>query len=502
MSIEQFQTEQVSEIHDGHIESTQVESLFEQSRDIVVTIRGMTGTISDLINECPVPASERSFAATEAFTAKVLEMSNVKIPEAFAHLRTEPKAKSEKLTEPAKTEETAKLPEIRGDKRIERSVPQQSEHGVSVQVTSGREVPAVQTVEVTPTDYGDAPVTSVESSEPTIPQQGGGPPDQELEGLSPKQLRASSESNIPPKLEPKVEMFIKRVGQTIKLKLELPALEAPEAQPILEIPAHTIETNSDTEPPVIDETTPPENVDSVEQLAALYYSVGAEVDNGEVSGQELPTTEEMIADSVGETPVELLPDVTESTVEEQFSQLISVEFPDEAANLIFKSSVAELEPETEIRTLAVMRALPPALATVLLRRAAEDTPEAELLVESLETMTLVVERLQELCGAERADCDEDLIVDERVLVEYYEQLCAIAHHEVDSAEQNAFIAALKTVSTELYEPSVEQPYDDGTHEHKHGIFTQSLQPIHDPRMVRLARFILQIGNVRHAESVV
>ena len=497
MSNEQFQPEQVPEIHDGHIESTQVESLFEQSRDVVVTMFGMTGKISDLINECPIPASERSFSATEAFTAKALELSNVEIPEAFAHLRTEPKAKSEKLTEPAKTEETVKLPQISGDKRSERSVPQQSEHGVSVQAASGREVPAVQTVEVTLLDSGDVPTTSVESSESAIPQQGGGPPDQELEGLSSKQMSASSEGNIPPKLEPKVAMFIKRVGQTIKLKLELPA---PQFQPILESPAHTIETNLDTQPPARDETNPPEDVDSVEQLAELYYSIGAEVDNGEVSGQELPTAEEMIADSVGEVPVGPLPDVTESTVEEQFSQLMSVEFPDEVVNPIFKSSAAELEPETEIRTFAVTRALPPVLETVLRSQAVEDTPEAELLVESIETMTLVVERLQELCGVERADCTEALQI-EQVLIEYYEQLCAIAHHEVDPAEQNAFITALKTVPTELYEPSVEQPYDDGTHEYKHGIFTQSLQPIHDARTTRLAHFIMQIGTVHFAEQI-
>src|SRR5947209_6905274 len=61
--------------------------LYEQFLGTEVTVFGMTGTLEELGDLCPVPPEQRSPEAMDRFAAKVLQEAGVEIPAAFAHLR-------------------------------------------------------------------------------------------------------------------------------------------------------------------------------------------------------------------------------------------------------------------------------------------------------------------------------------------------------------------------------------------------------------------------------
>ena len=473
------------------LEAEQTSQLYEAIQDEIVTMYGVTDTFGNLVKKCPHNLDSISAEKKEQWATKALETSSEETREKYAHLRAEPKANPEKPEESAKSakvEEAVRLRHVDGTKKIG-TAPQAKEKGAPTVIETLNEAPASQAREVSLQTAVETPAATVESSESVAPQQGGGgPSDQELESLTQVQSNTSYETTTPSKPEPKVATFIKRVSQTIKLKLELPV---PEAVPSPVLIVQITENNSEIEPQELGELITPEGIPPESQLAELHNSVNAEVESEPVQEQEpfykylteVPTIVENIQDAYMQ-PVLSTP---ESVTDEQFAQLMDAAFPHEATNPVFEATTIEDDPE-QVNIRVITDALPPDMKAKLRVLAAEDTPEAELLIESMETMTLVVERLQKLCKTKRSNSIEVGQI-EQVLVEYYEQLCAIAHHEVIIEEQEAFIAALKA-------------YDKGTHEDKQGIFTQPQQPTRDTRTTRLARFILQIGTVHFAEQLV
>ena len=464
-------------------ELEQPENLYDAMQNEVVTMFGLTDTFSNLVKLCPHDLSQVSPERKHELAAKALETAAEPAREKYAHLRAEPKAKSEKvekteeIAQTAKSVEASNLSPVFTKAKIETAT-QAMESGLPAPVqgeqSEHNDMTSATAIETTPNDGTTTSNSTAESTESAAPQQaGGGPSDQELEGKTLEQSSISYEAPTLPKRELKVATFIKRVSQTIKLKLEL---TAPEAQPESLAPAISTENIAPTE--IQTENMADEVVVGVPEplLAGLYQVESAALDSEEVTGDDLFYEEQNAAENAADVYVEPVFTGTEPVTDDQFMELMKAAFPDEASKPIFDFTINNEQSE-QAREPNVMRALPPVMKATLLELASEDTLEAELLVESTEKMSLVAERLQELCTTGQEDSTEASQI-EQVLIEYYEQLCAIAHHEVDPTEQEAFITALKA-------------NDDGTHEDKQGIFHQPLQPVQDARMVRLVRFILQ-----------
>ena len=141
---------------------------------------------------------------------------------------------------------------------------------------------------------------------------------------------------------------------------------------------------------------------------------------------------------------------------------------------------AELAPEVP----SIVKALPASLEAALANLVELRAPEAEDIIESIEKMSLVADRLHLVHQIESAD-ELEILQIENVLAEYYDQLCAIAKHIATQEDRDAFIAAI-----------IGDVNDDGTHESKHGMLAQFNQPEPDIRITKLGQFLMQLGTLQ------
>lgn len=512
MPVEQFEQASQADMQQGHEQEPQA-SLYEESRDVVVTMYGKTDTIGNLSKLCPVPPSKRSAASMDIFTAKVLERSNLKVPERFAHLRSEhkktdtnehPKQKIGQKPEQKQALKAVPLPES-----TPRSVTHKEVQSLSPTLDSAElqlSVPAIATNterlaslddnDRPETGFGDIPAVILSEAESQAKKF------QQAEEIYAKpvlELEPVQEAAVKPSQsegQPIVLDLSASFGEIIELHLSASEtqFEPPEAARYAPITAEPEPVHEVLEVPA------PQTLALQQQLAELYFEseeaaaalhpetlfvFNAEDDNGsqDESQVEPVFSLSMEYDEIAEDPA-LFPTV--NTLSHENHTLVNTLSDEPEADMTVDSPVEKVE------AISAM----PAAAEPLLRLAIEalDAPEAEALTEVVEMMTLVAERLQVLVGTERGDGEEAQQI-EQVLTEYYEQICVAIGLPVTAEEQLKFIATIKANAFQtILQETFELPIDEGTHEYKRDFQSSAYKlPVMLKRTINLARLMVSLG---------
>jgi hypothetical protein len=495
----QFEQELHADLQQGYEGQPQA-SLYEASRNIVVTMYGRTGTVKELSDGCPVPLAERSPAAMEVFTARALEESKIAIPDEFAYLRSD--SKKNVVQEQAKPEVKPKQKQ-----KVERATPETVQRDPVQPVTTRLrdKEPTLVVSEV----LASSQETTV-SKEEAILEAGMielsadltafSLPQAELPTIEHQQFQA----DIP-------EHLVERVSAADQYQTEPKPLDLSQRSVELQLDAEYVHAESTPEPayelvsltPVKMVTEPPmlqEAPELVEQLAKLYYesevvatTLNTETHfifhNGDEEGGE---QEQAVEASLGLVGTEATPD--ETTPDYQLLNTLSQPKP-ALLNMLSRAPEAETVAESPVEKAAAIGAMP-AAAEPLLRVALEtlDVPEAEALVEVVETMTLIADRLQVLVETDRGEGEEARQI-EQVLIEYYDQVCATIKLPATVEERLQFIAVIKSKSFQtILEETFELPIDEGTHEYKRDFHDPAHQlPVMLQRTIKVARMMVGLG---------
>jgi hypothetical protein len=498
----QFEQELHADLQQGY-EHQPGASLYEASRNIVVTMYGMTGTVAELSARCPVPLSERSPAAMEVFTARALEDSNIAISDQFAYLRSDAKKNAvQEQPKPAVQHKQKQKVETVTEETVQREPVQpvttrlrdvEQTIGVSESVASSQETTFSR--EGTSLEAGmielsaDLTAFSLPQAElPTIEHQ-------QFQVDIPEHLveRVSAADQYQTELKP-LDLS-QRSLEPVELQLEAEYAHAESTpEPAYELASLT-PVEMVTEPPMLQEAP-----ELVEQLAKLYYesevvasTLGTETHfifhtEDEEGGEK----EQAVEASVGLVVTEATPD--ETTPDYQLLNTLSQPKP-AILNMLSIAPEAETIAVSSVEKAAAIVAMPAAAEPLL--RVAFDTleaPEAEALAEVVETMTLIAERLQVLVGTDRGEGEEARQI-EQVLTEYYDQVCATIKLPVTGEERLQFIATIRSNSFQtVLEETFELPIDEGTHEYKRDFQDSVYQlPVMLQRTIKLARMMVSLG---------
>lgn len=490
---EQFPVATHADVLNDQLEQERQASLFEQNADEILTLFGKTGTLRELLDECPVPAAERSFEANERFTAQALELNGKKISDQFAHLRSE--------KQPEKSEKTEK-PEVAEPKRAETKQAElkKTEASAAEPPKTVRSAPERLLDELEATNE---PIAQAEDSVPVI------------ETL----VTAREEPREPLVRAQHVEILAEQIERMRELTHEhelvkretvplQPVVTKPEVEPMEQTavvlqPEMNQAMESTVEPTVMmhvetasdSEVQPLEPAATVvEYVAALYEKAVAEVAEETEVNYEVESLDmsELIAEILGipseelqtqEPAIMTLP----STPEDSILNTLSIQTKE--AEHMPDPVVAFVKPDI----LAVVPA--PLTETYTEQLMSLPAEEAEPLQELVETMALIAERLQFLV-ADAREASPEAIQIEAVLEEYYDELCDKLSVPVDAEERRQFIATIRIgVVPEAPEAELALAEDDeGTHEFKHGMLAQTHQlPVLLHQTINLARFMISMG---------
>ena len=471
-------------------------SLFEQHKNTVITAFGMTGTIGELLDKCPMDPSLRNFEATEAYTAKLLEKNNIEVPELFAHLRSEqPKDSSKKNNE-----------EPKAPKSESKSVVSPVEVKTQNTITNATElVEAFRETKIEPETHRIKEPESEPNSESDeieiisggMEQGGGGPSDQDLEAQSLAASPSKVETHTPsPKPVTKTEIFVEKASKIVKLKPELPSpvIEANQIiklMPELPIPA--------TEEPTVYDVGEPQFVEPAPMLEIAHLETAAAIETAEEQIADLyqqALTETTGIESPEEDPESAESEILETDLYETTDHPKETNFGEgRILNLLSIDLIEVVDDAPAITQSPLLSALPPELESLMVSALESAEPQAEELAESVESMTLVAERLQVLIAENRSDSPEAQQI-EVVLIEYFDQLCLATGWAATDEEREAFIGSIKQAAFEIPTEAVtELSTDSGTHEFKNGILVQAQQLPDENRITLLAGFMMRLGNL-------
>ena len=453
------------------LEHDQQASLFEHFADKVFEIYGQRGTLRQLLNDggCPVPPEQRSFAATERFTAKLAERSGLEIPERFSHLIS-PEPTNARRDETPKIEKVHKLPETTSPAKVESDPEPSLVMVVGGAPSSGGGPSTEEQINSLLTEAKNEALSSVTEVKP-------------LKSNAAKAGKAV----LAPRLKP-VTSIPKTVDvEALVLKPVREKIQGRLADLATAAPVTLIESATTIAPSV---TASP----SVEQyLGELYEAAALEVNEAEtgVALQEFADIDQAIAD-VLDTPIG-----AEGVTEYFDGQAFLLPEPLESGMLNVLSEQAYQAPEalTDTVQAPILRIMPEAVSNAYASASETLTvQETERLTELVESMSLIAERLNLLVTSDRAESEEAVQI-EQVLEELYDQIHSLLGLQVDETERKKFIAAIRSdVFQQLSTAAFELPADEGTHEFKRVIISQAHQlPVLWQQTVNLTRYIMKLG---------
>ncbi len=478
-----------------------VADIFEQYGDTVVTIFGVTAALKDLP---PCPYGQHSFEARQRFGVKILEKNDIDISDAYAHLRSEPQKQKAEKAEKAEATVIDKHKDATNKSETAKIEPKS--------VTSERTMVASSLTTEAATDAkilgpeAESRLTSqdsteAKSSEPSkiveeAPLTAGGGPD--LNELA-KEMVDSLDT---PRL-PNVAILRKRLtdsdpsmSKSTKAVVNLAEHSEAELLPtVLAASAKSLQAN---------ETTSEASYE--EQMVGLYLEAASEVANNIDSVAPAKfISDEMIADFLGTsiTPTDrtelvsvgyYLPDVSMISAEQD----VPIE---STLNPLSYTPNAEIAETVQAEQPLVLTALPVEVVAVYQKMIDELEPkEAEQLIEMVETMSLIAERLHVLEYKKQVEGKEGQQIIE-VLEAYYDQLLQVLEIPINSQSRIIFIEQIRS---NTLRKTIAQAFAipiEGTREFDRDLMKQALrsqgrqQPA-DRRPINLARIFAMLG-IRH-----
>jgi hypothetical protein len=466
-------------------------SIIEQFGDRIVTAFGVTGTLTELTEKCPYPKELRTFEGDQRFGAKILEKNGIAIPEAFAHLRSEPPKQKAEVAEAEKHKESTSKLEI--DKVATQSVAAEQSMTASsraLETAADAKLLGPETEsKLTSQDGLEAESSEKSKTVEEAPVTTGGGPD--LNELA----NETVDSLDTPRL-PNVAILRKRL-----LDLDPSTFKSNKAAAV-NMAEHsegdTLATSlvTQVEIPQANETS------YEEQMVELYLEAANEVTaNGDMGTQSVDISDEMIADFLGTS-------ITASEGTELVGDSYDLPaMPDTLAehtlNTLSYISDGETIGVSQDERLFVLTALPVEVAVAYQKMIEELEPEAaEQLTNLVEKMSRVAQRLQVLEAKQQIESEEAQQII-KVLEVYYDQLlhALIGPGAIDPEARRIFIAKIRT---NIFHRTIAQTFDipmEGTREFdrdliKQALMSQGRQQPANRKPINLARIFAMLG-IRH-----
>ncbi len=439
-------------------------SLFEHYAETEFEIYGVRGTLRQLINDggCPVPAHERSFAATERFTAKLVERAGMEVPDQFAYLRSveQPKldatvaAKKDTPSQRFDSKSTAQIAEK--NDRFEASAtviaaePKNADKVVENRLVMEALVLAGQQNEEQA--IKTAPIT-----------------------VSEKKTKLPFAS-IQPKAELPTFDFIPKNEQQLSVIKIVERAHDRAAKTVADLPKDITNHPNTISEPVSEDL-------AQQYLGELYHAASQEV-------AVAKATDEAIAEILGLTltndseldDYELAEiSLPEPEVDDLLNKLSYEQFA------VAESYTAEPKPIVELMPVTLTEAYDEAVKTL-------PTVETQPITDLLEKIVAIADRLQILVATERSESPEASQIEE-LLDNYYLQLHELLKLPIEADERRRFMVAVRqgAIQDQITD-EFEHPNDEGTHEFKFAFLTQThqLQTLLQ-QTTNLARFIVKLG---------
>jgi hypothetical protein len=471
------------------VSDAEAPSLYQHFQDTEVTVFGMTGTLSQLVEYCPVKAEDRTPDQMDKFAMKVLQASNVEIPEQF-------------LPAPEAVEKTLQAsvsePVVRESERPR--VAQQNiaeNHAVKIQTaTSSQEHKSVVEVDQVPPELEARLLLEPEESEP--------------QGLAVRVVPAEQTETpllIPKRREPLNAILTPEPEVAALISIDTPVKV--ETMPLTEV-------NEESMKPIeaavlsIEPTLPDAPAEVKIIQPAIMYETAPEQPDETPSLSELPDDFIVLQPEV-QTVLEIEPDEPSfmlDTFEIYEPYVLSSELIQEAAGEIHNveptspemTEVSAPEVANEPALQLLIEASPPVVQERLEVFQATAEPEELIAVQGLTaSIETAVAELDIMIEAEASDIEVVAEI-EATIIELYDQLLqTIGIESTEEREElvKQFIAELrerpKQPETET-EVSEFADDDEGTHEHKRRLspqFSQNLSTIFHQMLGRLS--LSQIG---------